>query len=79
MGDRPAHDRRYGISSEKIKEELGWQPSYTFDQALNETVEWYLSHREWWTKVRGQDYLKYYEANYRDKFDRSSSKEGVRS
>ncbi|MFN0052956.1 MAG: dTDP-glucose 4,6-dehydratase [Planctomycetales bacterium] len=48
--DRPGHDRRYAIDSSKLRRELGWQPTVSFEEGLKRTVEWYLSHQEW---VRG--------------------------
>ncbi|MFA5946953.1 MAG: dTDP-glucose 4,6-dehydratase [Patescibacteria group bacterium] len=48
--DRPAHDRRYSLSSEKLRRELGWKPKYgreTFEQGMKETVEWFLAHQDW--------------------------------
>jgi len=48
--DRPAHDRRYSLSSEKIRRELGWKPKYgreNFYNGLGETVEWFLGHQDW--------------------------------
>ena len=45
--DRPGHDRRYSIDCSKIKSELGWRQSKTFDEGLRTTVRWYLSHRDW--------------------------------
>jgi dTDP-glucose 4,6-dehydratase len=45
--DRPGHDRRYAIDCSKIKRELGWKRSYTFEEGLLKTVRWYLSNREW--------------------------------
>lgn len=68
VGDRPAHDRRYGLKSEKIQKELGWNPDHTFEQALELTVQWYLDNRAWWKKVRDEKYYQYYEANYLKKF-----------
>ena len=49
--DRPGHDRRYAIDASKIKRELGWSPSETFETGLKKTVEWYLSNRDWWQRV----------------------------
>lgn len=46
--DRPGHDHRYAINATKIKNDLGWEPSITFDQGLERTVEWYLDNRPWW-------------------------------
>ncbi len=68
VGDRPAHDRRYGLNADKIQRELGWRPSYSFDEALAETVNWYRDNESWWKKVRGADYYKYYQKNYDEKF-----------
>jgi len=68
VGDRPAHDRRYGLDSSKIRLELQWKPNVMFEDGLKKTVDWYLRNKAWWQKVRGEDYFKYYEANYRAKF-----------
>ncbi len=54
VADRPGHDRRYAIDASKILS-LGWQPNYTrdkFEDGLRETVEWYLSHKEWVAKLQ---------------------------
>ncbi|MBR3654598.1 MAG: dTDP-glucose 4,6-dehydratase [Elusimicrobia bacterium] len=48
VADRLGHDRRYAIDATKIKEELGWQPQYKFEQAIEKTIEWYLNNKEWW-------------------------------
>jgi dTDP-glucose 4,6-dehydratase len=52
--DRPGHDRRYILDSSRIAEDLGWKPSYDFDEGLRETVEWYAEHRAWWEPLRGR-------------------------
>lgn len=62
--DRPGHDRRYAIDANKIKKELGWEPSVTFEQGLAKTVEWYLNNEEWLTHVTSGDYQKYYQEQY---------------
>ena len=46
--DRPGHDRRYAIDPMRIRTELGWRPSVTLEQGLRRTVEWYLTHQDWW-------------------------------
>ena len=46
--DRKGHDRRYAIDSSKAKRELGWVPEKSFEQGLQETVQWYLDHEDWW-------------------------------
>ena len=50
--DRLGHDRRYAIDAQKMKNELGWEPQYTFEQGLEETVEWYKHHIEWWKPLK---------------------------
>ncbi|WP_372518438.1 dTDP-glucose 4,6-dehydratase [Candidatus Ruminimicrobiellum ovillum] len=54
VADRLGHDRRYAIDATKIKEELGWQPQYKFEQAIEKTIEWYLNNKDWWEKLRKQ-------------------------
>ncbi len=63
--DRPGHDRRYAIDNSKITRELGWSPSYTFEEGIKETIEWYLANGEWMEKIVSGDYMKYYEEMYR--------------
>ena len=48
VDDRPGHDKRYSINSSKIEKTIGWKPTYTFDDALKETVNWYLENKNWW-------------------------------
>lgn len=62
--DRPGHDRRYAINWSKIKKELGWQPKYSFETALGQTINWYKEHRSWWTRVKSGDYRHYYQKQY---------------
>lgn len=54
--DRKGHDRRYAIDSGRIQHELGWSPSREFEAGLAETVEWYLTHEAWWTRVLTEAY-----------------------
>jgi dTDP-glucose 4,6-dehydratase len=54
--DRPGHDHRYAIDFSKIKNELGWQPSYSFEEGMEQTVEWYLNHQEWCDNVTSGKY-----------------------
>lgn len=67
MQDRPGHDRRYAIDNTKITTELGWQPEYTFEQGIQETIEWYLQNLEWVENVTSGEYVKYYEMMYENK------------
>jgi len=54
--DRPGHDHRYAIDFSKIKNELGWQLSYSFEEGMEQTVEWYLNHQEWCKNVTSGKY-----------------------
>ncbi len=45
--DRPAHDRRYAMSTEKIENELGWKPMFSFDKSIKETIDWYITNKKW--------------------------------
>jgi dTDP-glucose 4,6-dehydratase len=62
--DRPGHDLRYAIDANKINKELGWEPSVTFEQGLEVTIDWYLSNQGWLNSVTSGDYEKYYDKMY---------------
>jgi len=62
--DRLGHDRRYAIDSTKIQTELGWKPKFTFEEAIQFTIDWYLQNEQWWKRIISGDYLKYYERQY---------------
>jgi dTDP-glucose 4,6-dehydratase len=61
--DRPGHDRRYSLSSEKVRA-LGWTPRVRFEDGLAETVAWYRENAWWWEPIRSGDYQAYYERQY---------------
>jgi dTDP-glucose 4,6-dehydratase len=61
--DRPGHDRRYSLSSDKVRA-LGWEPSARFADGLRRTVEWYRHNEWWWAPVRSGEYREYYERHY---------------
>jgi len=61
--DRPGHDRRYSLSSEKVRG-LGWVPQVRFNDGLADTVAWYRENRWWWEPVRSGEYRAYYERQY---------------
>jgi dTDP-glucose 4,6-dehydratase len=65
--DRAGHDARYAIDATKIKDELGWVPSITFEEGLRNTVDWYLQNEEWLNNVTSGDYKKYYEQQYQER------------
>ena len=61
--DRPGHDRRYSLSSEKVRA-LGWTPRVRFDEGLELTVAWYRDNAWWWEPIRSGSYREYYERQY---------------
>ncbi len=61
--DRPGHDRRYSLSSEKLKA-LGWEPQVGFEEGLERTVAWYRENAWWWEPIRSGGYRDYYERHY---------------
>ena len=54
--DRPGHDKRYAIDTNKIECDLGWKPEENFDAGLRKTVQWYLDNEQWWKRVLSGDY-----------------------
>jgi dTDP-glucose 4,6-dehydratase len=62
--DRPGHDLRYAIDATKINKELGWEPSVTFEEGLEQTIDWYLNNQEWLNSVTSGAYASYYEKQY---------------
>ncbi len=62
--DRPGHDRRYSLSSAKLKEELGWEAQVHFAEGLEKTVNWYRENEAWWEPIRSGEYREYYEKQY---------------
>lgn len=68
--DRPGHDRRYAIDASKIRAELGWQPAHVFEQALAQTVNWYLEHKPWWERVTSGAYRQYFDSQYKHRLEK---------
>jgi len=66
--DRLAHDRRYALDSGKIKS-LGWQASYDFHQAMEGTIRWYQTNKNWWQKIKAKDkeFQEYYCKQYQER------------
>ncbi len=56
VADRPGHDARYAIDASKIRDELGWEPSVTFETGIEQTVDWYLNNRDWWQAILDKRY-----------------------
>ncbi len=63
VADRPGHDRRYSLGSEKVRA-LGWEAQVRFDEGLERTVSWYRDNTDWWAPIRSGDYRAYYERQY---------------
>jgi dTDP-glucose 4,6-dehydratase len=64
VSDRPGHDWRYAMDTTCISAELGWQPSVTFEEGLEETIQWYSGNSAWTRKVISGEYLDYYDRMY---------------
>ena len=62
--DRPGHDLRYALSSEKLMCETGWTAQVPFEDGLRATIEWYRSNAAWTARVKSGEYQKYYQSNY---------------
>jgi dTDP-glucose 4,6-dehydratase len=62
--DRPGHDRRYAIDCSKIKRELGWKQTVSFEEGLSRTVNWYLANPQWIENIRSGEYRRWMEKNY---------------
>lgn len=62
--DRAGHDKRYAIDASKIKAELGWEPSLTFEEGLKKTIAWYLENESWLNNVTSGAYQHYYDDQY---------------
>jgi len=65
--DRAGHDLRYAIDSTKLKTELGWEPSLTFEEGLPKTVDWYLENQEWLNHVTSGEYKNYLVEQYKNR------------
>lgn len=62
--DRKGHDKRYAIDNTKIKKELGWEPSVTFEEGIARTIQWYKDNEKWWRDIKSGEYKEYYKKQY---------------
>ncbi|MEG1753867.1 MAG: dTDP-glucose 4,6-dehydratase [Christensenella sp.] len=65
--DRAGHDMRYAIDPTKMMNELGWEPTTTFDEGIKQTVKWYLDNEDWWKNIINGEYRNYYQDMYADR------------
>ena len=65
--DRPGHDLRYAMDPTKLMTELGWEPKYTFETGIKETIKWNLDNQEWINHIISGEYLRFMEKNYNEK------------
>ena len=65
--DRAGHDMRYAIDAARLRDELGWRPSITFEEGLDRTIDWYLSNEDWLNEVTSGAYRDYFDDQYGDR------------
>ncbi len=75
VADRPGHDRRYALTNDAIRAELGWSPQHTFEEAMAATVRWYQENEWWWRKIKTGEYLTYYKAQYAERLAQAGANE----
>lgn len=67
VADRPGHDRRYALTNDKIRRELGWEPRHAFEDAMRSTIAWYQQNEWWWRKIKTGEYLEFYRMQYAER------------
>ena len=72
--DRPGHDHRYAIDASRISKELGWNPRYTFEAGIKETIDWYIANKSWWSRILSGEYRNYFLRHYSKRFGLRSIK-----
>ncbi|MBF88930.1 MAG: dTDP-glucose 4,6-dehydratase [Candidatus Marinimicrobia bacterium] len=70
VDDRKGHDLRYSIDCSKIRQ-LGWEPEYSFNNALENTIKWYQSNEDWWKPIKSGEFRSYYENQYSISYEKS--------
>ncbi|HXZ29257.1 MAG TPA: dTDP-glucose 4,6-dehydratase [Terriglobales bacterium] len=76
VSDRPAHDRRYALDCSKLRNELGWRPTCSFEKGLAETIRWYQDNTAWLQEARSGEYQRYFERHYLRREEPLGSKVG---
>jgi dTDP-glucose 4,6-dehydratase len=70
--DRPGHDLRYSINTDKIRN-LGWSPAHRFEDGIASTVAWYRERRDWWEPLKSGEYRAYYQSMYANRLSKASA------
>jgi dTDP-glucose 4,6-dehydratase len=65
--DRPGHDRRYALTNDKLRADFGWSIERNFEDAMRDTVRWYVENEWWWRKIKTGEYLDFYKQQYADR------------
>jgi dTDP-glucose 4,6-dehydratase len=65
--DRPGHDRRYAITTEKLERATGWSAQVPFEDGLGKTIDWYRANGDWVSRVKSGAYQRYYAENYKNR------------
>jgi dTDP-glucose 4,6-dehydratase len=73
--DRPGHDRRYGIDTTRIRQELGWSERRDFATTINDTIDWYVQNPGWWREIRDSDsaFSDFYDRQYAGRLTAASA------
>ncbi len=64
IDDRPGHDRRYALNTQRIRRDLGWCHQVAFEAGLKRTIRWYLEHQDWVQRITSGEYQAYCESVY---------------
>ncbi len=65
--DRPGHDRRYALTNDKLRADFGWHTQRNFEEAMRQTVQWYVENEWWWRKIKTGEYLEFYKKQYAER------------
>lgn len=71
--DRPGHDRRYALINDKLRAHFGWSPQRPFEDAMRETIHWYVQNEWWWRKIKTGEYMEFYKQQYAERLAKAGS------
>jgi dTDP-glucose 4,6-dehydratase len=71
--DRPGHDRRYALTNDKLRADFGWSVERNFEEAMRDTIRWYVDNEWWWRKIKTGEYLEFYKQQYADRLAKAGS------